>query len=170
MGVSAAIAAGAAVVGSLATAKAQSEQNKAQEKAAKIQERQAALETQRRARRAVAERRILQGEMQQAAFAQNQGGNSSLSGAVGSLQTQTAANIGAARTNLAGEIGMNRALIAGARSAARWDTVAGVASAVGSIASTPQFGQWTGAMKGTSTATPATAEQQRLHAFRAGWA
>jgi ABC-type sugar transport system ATPase subunit len=169
MGVSAAVAATAAVVSSVATMQAQKAQNQAQEKAAKIQQRQAALETQRRARRAVAERRILQAEMQQSAFAQNQGGNSALSGAVGSLQTQTAANIGAARTNLAGEIGMNRALISGARSAARWNTVAGVASAVSSVASTPQFGQWTGAMKGTSTATQATAEQQRLHAFRSGW-
>ena len=134
------IAAGAAVVGTYANYKSTQESNQAQEKAAKIQTRQASLENARRARRAVAERRMLQAEFIQNTASMDARSSSSMSGAVGSLSTQTAANIGAASTNLAGDIGINRALISGARSAAQWNTIAGAADAFGSIASTPQFG------------------------------
>lgn len=120
---------------------AQSEQNQAQKDAAKIQQRQAALENARRARRAVAERRLLQAEIVQNSASQNVRGSSSVAGATGSLSTQTAANIGGATTYMAGDMGINRRLVAGASRAARWDTIAGFANATSAIASTPQFGQ-----------------------------
>lgn len=169
------IAAIAAVVGTGATMMATKASNEAQEQASKIQQRQAALENSRRARRAVAERRMMQAELIQNSATQDARTSSSMSGATGSLSTQTAANIGAANTWLAGDVGMNKALISGARTAARWNTVAGVASAAGSIAGTSQFGNWLGSMQGTATSTPATFGQQLAHhnawlnANRAGW-
>ncbi len=159
-----------ALVGAGATMKAQQAQNEAQEKAAKIQQRQAALENERRARRAIAERRMVQAELIQNTATMDARGSSAMSGAVGSLSTQTAANIGAARTNLAGDVGINRALISGARTAARWNTVAGVADAATSIMDTPQFGSWAQSnFGGTTTSRFATPEEQMLHNARAGW-
>lgn len=139
--IAALIAAVAAVVGVGAQMKATSEQNEAQRDAAKIQQRQAALENARRARRAVAEQRLLRAELIQNAATMDARTSSSTAGATGSLATQTAANIGAASTQLAGDVGINTALIRGARESAKWNTIAGGANLVSSIASTPQFGQ-----------------------------
>jgi len=133
-----------AIAGVFAGYKGVQAQNQAQERAAKIQNRQASLENQRRARRAVAQRRIMQADMIQSTETMGARSSSALQGAVGSLQTQTAANIGAANTQLAGDIGMNRALIHGARNAAQWDTIGGVfnvASQGFGMASDRQFQQ-----------------------------
>lgn len=119
----------AAVAGTGATVVAQKKQNEAQEKAAKLQQAGARIENMHRARRAIAERRMMQAELEQSVASQGARTSSSLQGATGSLSTQTAANIGFNNTTLATDIGVNNALVSGAREAARWNTFAGVADA-----------------------------------------
>lgn len=151
-----------AVAGTFATYKGQQAQNEAQEKARKFDNRKAQIENARRARRAVAERRMMQAELIQNTETMGARNSSSTLGQVGSLQTQTAANIGAANTQLAGDWGINHALTMGARTAAKWDTVAGGFNAASTVFSTPGFGD-SMRVKGTATATPATGQEQLNH-------
>lgn len=131
-----AAAAALTVVGAGAQFVATQSQVKAQKKEARIQRAISQIEANRRARRAVAERRIQQAELLAQANASNQGVNSAVSGAVGSLSTQTAANIGAANTRLAAETFQNNVLLRGARRASLFGTIASGAGALSSVAGT----------------------------------
>ncbi len=107
-----------------------------EEKARDIEIRGAEIDRARRARRAIAAARIQRGEIIAASQTQNQGANSAVAGAVGSLQTQTAANIGAGNTQLATSIAASGRRLTGANTARRQSDVAGGFQAIGAIAST----------------------------------
>ncbi len=115
-------------------AQAQKAQRKAERKTADIQNRSAELENQRNARRAIAQRRVQQSELIAAAQVSNTGANSAVAGAVGSLTTQTAANIGFASQQLAADRASQYQLFRGAKKAGRHMTNAGIASGVGQLA------------------------------------
>jgi len=133
--------AGSIVVGLLSAGAAVSERNsskaqlKAQEKEGDIQRRVADIESQRRARRAVAARRIQQGEIiaQERSFGQTTT-NSAVQGAVGSLTTQAAANIGAANTRLAAQSARFSVLQRGAQRAGKFNNIAAGLGVLGSAA------------------------------------
>jgi hypothetical protein len=136
MGITAAVF---AVAGTAMQYKAAQAQNKAQDRAAKMERRAAEIENVRRARRGVAERRIQQAEILQGAAATGMRGSSAVSGAVGSLTTQTASSIGAANTQLAANIGANRALIKGAKTAGMYNTLGSLFQAGSGLASSGAF-------------------------------
>jgi len=144
-----AVAAGAAVAGGVAQHQQAQAINRAQKKQGRIERRIAAIENARRARRAIAERRVQQADIQ--AQAANSGTNmessSAIRGAVGSLTTQTAANIGAARTRAAASFASQRAGERGAQQAATFGTYANMFNSLGNIATT--FGTY---KAGTQTA------------------
>lgn len=161
--VAAIVGAVAAVAGTGAAVYATKEQNKAQEKAAKLQQAGARLEQMHRARRLVAERRMLQAEITQNTYAQDARASSSMSGANSSLQTQTAANIGSMQTQLATDVSTNNALLAGARNSARWNTWAGVFDAAGSVAGSAGFQSFLQKQMPYATSTPATPQERAAH-------
>lgn len=134
MAVTGSVIAAATVVGTVAEHRATKAQLKAQKREARINRRTASIENVRRARRAVAQRRIQEAEILQAGATEGVRASSGIAGAVGSLRTQTAANIGAANTQLAGSIAANNALIRGSRAASRYGTVASVAGATKDLA------------------------------------
>lgn len=76
---------------------------KAEEKRFEIEQRTAEVDRARRVRRAIADARIQRAEIEASAAAQTQGTNTAVSGALGSLQTDTAGNIGAFNTQFAGQ-------------------------------------------------------------------
>lgn len=85
--------------------------NKEQREAQRTERRAAQVESVRRSRRAIAARRVQQAELISQSQVNGQTGtNSAVSGAVGSLSTQTAANIGAANTQLAANLNQSRSL------------------------------------------------------------
>lgn len=128
----AAIAAGAAAN---EQSKAQKAIRKGEKEAAAIKQRSAELENQRRARRAIAARRVQQAELIAAAQITNAGGlNSGVSGAVGSLGTQTAANVGAANTSFAADVGAQSALFRRQKQADKYNTNAAYAGVVSNLA------------------------------------
>jgi hypothetical protein len=100
-----------AAVGSGVAAQQNAQAAKAERKGAKktnlINQQRAEIENQRNARRAIAARRVQQAELIASAQPGQVGANSALSGAVGSLTTQTGANIGFASTMLAGQNAAN---------------------------------------------------------------
>lgn len=128
------VTAAAAVGSTVASIRATNAQVAAQKKEARIQQRVSQIESVRRARRAVAQRRIQEAELLQAGATEGARTSSSISGAVGSLRTQTGANIGAANTRLAGDIAANRALITGANKARVFGNQADLFSGIGGIA------------------------------------
>jgi hypothetical protein len=150
-----------AVAGTAASMQAQAKTNEAQEKARKMQNAGARIEAMHRARRAVAERRMMQAELQQMGETQGARSSSAITGAAGSLSTQTAANIGFMNTQVATDWGINTALTRGARSAARWDTVSGAFNVANSVVTSPQFGNWASKnFQGTATGRLATPQEQ----------
>ena len=140
-----------AVGSAFATHKGVQAQRKAQKREANVQRRMAEIENVKRARRAIAQRRIQEAELIQAGVSEGIRNSSGISGAVGSLRTQTASNIGAANTQLAGSIAANRALLRGARQAGNWGTVASAFNAAGGVVSTGiNAGWWGNRDKGTT--------------------
>lgn len=123
----------AAVGSALASGISAHQQASAQKKAARAQRRSAEMENARRARRAIAERRMREAELLQAGASEGIRSSSAIQGAVGSLRTQTAANIGHANTQLAGDMIANRALVRGARRAATFDSIASGMNAIGQV-------------------------------------
>jgi Flp pilus assembly protein TadB len=95
---------------------------KSNKKANRLERTTAEIENQRNARRAIAARRLQQAELIQAAQSSNVGANSSVSGAVGSLTTQTASNIGFANTQLAGQVATSNVLLRGQSKALKHNT------------------------------------------------
>ena len=133
----AAVVAAVAAVGSAVSSRQSAKKTfEAEEKARDIEIRGAEIDRARRARRAIAAARIQQAEIIAATQTQNQGGNSAVIGAVGSLSTQTAANIGAGNTQLATSIASSGRRLLGANQARRLNDVAGGFQAIGSIAKT----------------------------------
>lgn len=128
------IAASAAVDQGVRNIKAQKAEKKANKRANRIQQRTAELENQRNARRAIAQRRIQQAELISSAQSTNVGSNSSVTGAVGSLQTQTAANIGFANTQLAGQVATSNVLLRGTAQANRQRAIGAASGMIGSFA------------------------------------
>jgi len=111
--------------------------NRAQAKQARIERRIAAIENARQARRAVAARRVQQADIQAGAVNSGTGveNSSAVRGAVGSLTTQTAVNIGAATTRAAASFAQQKAAIMGARQSARYGTLANIFTGISDIAS-----------------------------------
>lgn len=137
MATTAFVVSGLATAGSaISSYRAASAQNDAQKKEARAQRRTAELENVRQARRAVAAQRLQAAEIEQAAASEGVRSSSGVAGAVGSLQTQTASNIGAANTRLAGQVAANRALVTGARRARRFNTAGDVFAGIGAISQT----------------------------------
>ncbi len=125
----------AAVGGTAASIASTNAQRKAQKKEGKIQRRVAEIENVRQARRAVAQRRVQQANLIAQSQVSNQtGSNSAVQGAVGSLSTQTAANIGASNTRLAGDLARFHVLSQGARTAGRFNNIAAGFGGLGNLA------------------------------------
>jgi len=124
----------AAVGSTITTVAATQAQAKAQKKAARFNRRNAALNQARAARQTIEESRRQRAALIQAGVGLGTRGNSAISGAVGSLATQTAANIGASNTNLAAGLGINRALIQGERQASRLNNIGQGFDLLGSVA------------------------------------
>lgn len=122
--------------------KAAKANNKAQRRSAAIERASAQIENVRRARRAVAARRLQEAELIQAGATEGLRSSSGISGAVGSLRTQTASNIGAANTQLGAQVGISRTLQRGATLAARYGTLSNTFGAIGqasqAIGSSPE--------------------------------
>lgn len=134
MGATAAIVgAVGAVAGAGASVAAASAQNKAQKKAASFERARAGVNRQREIRRAIAARRLQEAEFIQAGETQGGGTNSAIAGAVGSLRTQTAANIGLTNTNFATSIAQSKALQRGATRSTRFQNIGSAFDAAGSL-------------------------------------
>lgn len=142
------------------TAKATYEQNEAQKDAARMQQASARIENMHKARRAVAARRLQQAEMIQATETMGARTSSAMTGAVGSLSSQTASEIGRANTKLASDIGVNNILIRGAERSAKFNTWAGVFNAAGSVLASPRVSNEL-FPTGTAVGTPATLQEQQ---------
>ena len=119
-----AAAAAFAVAGVVAGGLSQRAQVKAAEKKERPNRRTAQIENVTKARRAIAARRAQEAFLIQAGETQGGGTNSAIAGAVGSLRTQTAANIGLSKTSFAGANLANQQQLKGARRAGNWDTAA----------------------------------------------
>lgn len=104
---------GATITSAAATAA----QVEAQEEAQKAEQRRGSIENTRRSRRAVAQRRVQEAELLQAQATQGARTNSAISGAVGSLGSQTAQSIGASNTQFAAQTNISDTLASGARRA-----------------------------------------------------
>jgi len=127
----AAVTAISAIGGGVATAVASKKRNKAESRARKIEQAAASLENQRRIRRAIAQRRIQEAEIQSLGVDQGVQGSSSIAGARSSLVTQTGANIGAARTQFGAEQGRANVLASGYRKGAKYDSFGSILGSVG---------------------------------------
>jgi len=119
--------------------KAQKEERKAAKEQGRIERRIAEINNARAARRAIAARRQQSAEIQAASANSGTGleSSSAVRGAVGSLVTQTASNIGAANTNTAASFAYQRAGERGADRAAR---ASRYASTFGTIADLGELG------------------------------
>ena len=137
-----ATAAVASIAGGVASHKQAQATNKAQEKQGRIERRIAAIENARRARRAVAEQRVQRASLEAQAANSDTGmeSSSAVRGAVGSLATQTASNIGASNTRLAASFAAQRAGERGAERAATFGTYANMFNSISDIAGT--FGMY----------------------------
>lgn len=125
LGLALAIAAIASSVASgAATYVGQQKADDKTKKAQRFERRKAELENAKNARRAIAQRRIQQADILASNEATGTRSNSAVSGAVGSLTTQTAANTGFANTGLAGSIGVNSSLRAANRQTAIFGNIA----------------------------------------------
>lgn len=143
MAETAAIISAIAAVGSgVAANRSASAQNKAQKRAGALERAQAQVEHNRNVRRAIAARRLQQAQLIQAGQTEGLSFSSSISGAVGSLTTQTASNIGTASSILGAQLGQSRALQRGASRAARFGTISNtlgsIGQASGTISSSPE--------------------------------
>jgi len=107
---------------------------KEQKTARDIQQRSAAIENNRQTRLARQEQLKEEANVEQIQVAQGARANSAVSGAIGSLGTQTASNIGAGNTRLAGQIGVNDALARGAQDLATFSNIASGFNFVGDAA------------------------------------
>jgi len=127
----------ASVAGAAYQQKAQKEQKKAAKEQGRIERRIAEINNARAARRAIAARRQMTAEI--TAQSANSGTglefSSAVRGAVGSLVTQTASNVGAANTNTAASFAYQRAGERGLDRAGRASRYASTFEAVGDIAS-----------------------------------
>ena len=125
-----------AVAGAAYQQKAAKEANKAQKEQGQIERRMAEIENARQARRAIAARRTQQAEIQAQSANTGTGleSSSAVRGAVGSLTTQTAANIGAASTRAAGSWAYQRAGERGAQRSMKASNIASTFGAVSDIA------------------------------------
>ena len=162
------VAIGAAVVAvvgtvgsSIAQNKAAKARNKAERRARRVEERVAAVQGVRRKRLAIARGRVERGRLTAQAEAGGLGRASSFLGAIGSIRTQTASNIGFAATQEAANILRSRILEKGFAKGAKlgalantFGAIATSAQVVGSFASSGAFGG-----KGT-TGNPKPAQAQ----------
>ncbi len=89
------------------------EQRKENKKKNLIDQRSAEIENQRNARRAIAARRVQAAELTAAGQPGQVRSNSAMQGAIGSLTTQTASNIGFANTMLGAQVASSNAYIRG---------------------------------------------------------
>lgn len=131
MGIQAGILA-ALTVSTAVQVRANRVQNETQEKAAEFDRAGARIEAQRQNRKAIADRRVRQAELIAQSQAQNTGGNSAVSGAVGSLSSDTASEIGSANTALAVQLGQSRLLQRGTSEGVRLQNIAGGFDAIAS--------------------------------------
>lgn len=126
----------ATVVSTGASVAATQEQVKAEKKRAKTQRRTQELARVKENRRAIAQRRVQEAEIIQGGEASGTRTNSAVSGAVGSLRSTTAGNIGFANTQFAGNTLASRQSERGMRNAARLGTFANVAGTAASLFAT----------------------------------
>lgn len=115
-------------IGARKQAKAARQSRAAQEKAARIQNKQSNIARQRGVRQSLARARVLRAQTQAAGFAGGLQGSSIVSGAIGGIATDAAANVGAAGVQGGLETARVGAL-----------NVAGAAQTRGAVAAT-QFG------------------------------
>ena len=130
------IASVSAVSSGVAGALSASAANKAQRKAGKLERAQAQINQNREIRRAIAAKRLQQAELLQGAEALGTRTNSAVSGAVGSLSTQTAANIGFSNTQFGTQRAQSTILQSGATRAARFGGVSSLFGGISSASST----------------------------------
>lgn len=115
-------------IGTIAQTAASFKQLEADEKENRIRRRVAEIENVRNSRRAVQARLRQQADILASQESTGTNTNSAVSGAVGSIGTQTAANVGLQNTRLAGDIAANQKSLRGARQAGRLSTISNVAS------------------------------------------
>ena len=137
MAATAAIISAVTATASLGASIAQSQAtNKAQRDAASIERARAQIQNNREARRAIAARRIQESEIIAASQTQGTRTSSGVSGAVGSLRSDTASNIGAANTDLAASTAQSRILQSGATKATNLGAVAQTFQSASSLSRT----------------------------------
>lgn len=124
IGILAALAVGA----TYATWKAGERQDQAAKRSNRVRMASATEENLRSARRAIAQRRVQQAELIAQSQSENTGKNSAVQGAVNSLTTQTASNIGFANSKLASEYLSNKYLMRGQRQVNNWQTTSSLFS------------------------------------------
>lgn len=136
MAIGAAVFAGIAAVTAVTSAvfqnKAAKARNKAERRARRVEERVAAIQGVRRKRLAIARGRVERARLTAQAEAGGLGRASSFLGAIGSIQTQTASNIGFAATQEAANILRSRILEKGFAKGARLGAFANIFGAVAS--------------------------------------
>lgn len=138
-----AIASGVAATGSAVQSNRAAEaQNDQINRAASIERAQARIDNNRRARLAIKATRIQTGQIEATTQNENTGSNSAVTGAIGSLRTQTASNIGAANTQLSAQLGISAALQQGrsdfVKHSGRASTLAGLATTFDTLSQSPQ--------------------------------
>lgn len=135
MGTTAAIISAVSAVGGAAVSHQQSRSaQKTARRQTRIEQRTSEIETQRRTRRAIAARRQQEAMLMAGAEASGVGAGSGVAGAVGSLRTQTAANIGHARTMQGAQVAQQLVARRGMRQQHRLQTIGGHFQASGAVA------------------------------------
>ena len=123
----------AAAVSTISSAIATEAQVEAAEKENKVNRRVANIERVQRQKRAIAERRQIEAEIIQGGETSGTRTNSAISGAVGSLRSDTASSIGLSNTQFAGDTLSNQYYLQGVRKAGTFGTIANVADTAASI-------------------------------------